>query len=258
MPPPPERLYVLKNLNFDSNCKNKGFTLAETLITLGIIGVVASLTIPALIQNYKKQQTATQLKTTYSILAQAFEMAKTDYGDVSNWGLSSMYTISIPEKERVIDFVETYFLPYIKPTKNFGYTSFKNIGYGSIYNLDKTIATNAFFTKNLYVIALPNGAIAGFGQDGYCIDLPGEKHCTGEFQYTDLYVITDINGYKLPNTLGKDVFVMTMSTNSNSFKFYGWNASRKRLLEVCSKGNTENRQCGSLVQLDGWKINYDW
>ena len=45
--PPPEKLYVLKNLNFDSNCKNRGFTLAETLITLGIIGVVASLTIPA-------------------------------------------------------------------------------------------------------------------------------------------------------------------------------------------------------------------
>lgn len=46
-PPPPEMLYVLKNLNFDSNCQNRGFILAETPITLGIIGVVASLTIPA-------------------------------------------------------------------------------------------------------------------------------------------------------------------------------------------------------------------
>ena len=45
--PPPEKLYVLKNLNFNSNCQNRGFILAETPITLGIIGVVASLTIPA-------------------------------------------------------------------------------------------------------------------------------------------------------------------------------------------------------------------
>ena len=32
-----------------------GFTLAEVLITLGIIGIVAALTIPALIGNYQKQ-----------------------------------------------------------------------------------------------------------------------------------------------------------------------------------------------------------
>ena len=35
--------------------KKLAFTLAEVLITLGIIGVVAALTLPALISNYKKQ-----------------------------------------------------------------------------------------------------------------------------------------------------------------------------------------------------------
>ena len=39
-----------------------GFTLAEVLITLGIIGVVAALTIPQVVQNYQKQATATALK----------------------------------------------------------------------------------------------------------------------------------------------------------------------------------------------------
>lgn len=39
-----------------------GFTLAEVLITLGIIGVVAALTLPALIQNYQKKATATSVK----------------------------------------------------------------------------------------------------------------------------------------------------------------------------------------------------
>lgn len=40
----------------------KGFTLAEVLITLGIIGVVAALTMPALVANYKKQEAVSKLK----------------------------------------------------------------------------------------------------------------------------------------------------------------------------------------------------
>ncbi len=42
--------------------KNFGFTLAEVLITLGIIGVIAALTLPNLIANYQKKVWATQLK----------------------------------------------------------------------------------------------------------------------------------------------------------------------------------------------------
>lgn len=58
-----------------------GFTLAEVLITLGIIGVVAALTLPALIQNYQKKATATSVKKAYSELNQVIQMAKADYGD---------------------------------------------------------------------------------------------------------------------------------------------------------------------------------
>ena len=50
------------------------FTLAEVLITLGIIGVVAAITLPALTAKYKKQITATRLKSAYSILSQALTM----------------------------------------------------------------------------------------------------------------------------------------------------------------------------------------
>lgn len=48
-----------------------GFTLAEVLITLGIIGVVAALTIPALISNYRSKVAVTQLKKMYSVMSQA-------------------------------------------------------------------------------------------------------------------------------------------------------------------------------------------
>jgi prepilin-type N-terminal cleavage/methylation domain-containing protein len=44
----------------------KGFTLAEVLITLGIVGVVATITLPSVIKNYQKRQTVTQLKKAYT------------------------------------------------------------------------------------------------------------------------------------------------------------------------------------------------
>ena len=68
--------------------KKAAFTLAEVLITLGIIGVVAALTLPALIQNYHEKQRVTQLKKAYSVMQNAFLMAQEEYGDVTDWGLT--------------------------------------------------------------------------------------------------------------------------------------------------------------------------
>lgn len=55
-----------------------GFTLAEVLITLGIIGVVAAITIPNLINNYKAKQLRTQFLKSYSVLSQAFKLMQAD------------------------------------------------------------------------------------------------------------------------------------------------------------------------------------
>ena len=55
----------------------KGFTLAEVLITLGIIGIVAALTLPSLVSNYRKKVTAAKLKQTYSILSNAIYKQQT-------------------------------------------------------------------------------------------------------------------------------------------------------------------------------------
>lgn len=68
--------------------KENGFTLAEVLITLGIIGVVAAMTLPALIQNYKEQETVTRVKKFYSVFSQAYTMAILEHGTIDNWGLS--------------------------------------------------------------------------------------------------------------------------------------------------------------------------
>ena len=62
-----------------------GFTLAEVLITLGIIGIVASLTIPMLIQDYRNNVAETRLKKFYSTMNQAIAMSIKDNDDVETW-----------------------------------------------------------------------------------------------------------------------------------------------------------------------------
>src|SRR5574344_2111076 len=63
----------------------KGFTLAEVLIVLGIIGVVAALTIPTLINSYQEKATVTRLKKVYSTLSQAYQMAIIENGEFPDW-----------------------------------------------------------------------------------------------------------------------------------------------------------------------------
>uniref|UniRef100_UPI00402818C9 prepilin-type N-terminal cleavage/methylation domain-containing protein n=1 Tax=Candidatus Scatousia sp. TaxID=3085663 RepID=UPI00402818C9 len=61
------------------------FTLAEVLITLGIIGIVAAMTMPTLIGKYKKKELANRAKVAYSILSQAIKLSEVENGEVKYW-----------------------------------------------------------------------------------------------------------------------------------------------------------------------------
>lgn len=63
--------------------KFKAFTLAEVLVTLGIIGVVSAMTVPTLMQNYQRQSYVTQLHKIYNEFGQAAERYKADNNLVS-------------------------------------------------------------------------------------------------------------------------------------------------------------------------------
>lgn len=92
-----------------------GFTLAEVLITIGIIGVVAAITIPGLITNIQHRDYSAKLKKFYSTMKQAIISAEDDFGDVASWDKS------LDNKE----FVQKYLGPYIK----FSFKSSNEIAY---------------------------------------------------------------------------------------------------------------------------------
>ncbi|MDR1327395.1 MAG: type II secretion system GspH family protein [Heliobacteriaceae bacterium] len=84
----------------------KGFTLAEVLITLGIIGVVAALTMPSLIQNFKRKEVSVKLKKFHSMMSQAVLLAEIENGKTKEWDFSLSSSA----------FFEQYLKPYLKTT----------------------------------------------------------------------------------------------------------------------------------------------
>ena len=70
----------------DFNNKQKfAFTLAEVLITLGVIGVVAAVTMPTVVANYQKQAAAMKAKKFYNMMNNAVNRSIVDNGDVNTW-----------------------------------------------------------------------------------------------------------------------------------------------------------------------------
>ena len=53
----------------------KGFTLAEVLITIGVIGIVAAMTLPMLLVNHREKEMVTRLKKVYTNISQAMQRA---------------------------------------------------------------------------------------------------------------------------------------------------------------------------------------
>ena len=94
-------------------CRKAAFTLAEVLITLGIIGVVAALTMPALIENHNRKVVETRLKKFYSSMNQAIQMAEKDYGSRDTWFAHYSWRDGEAVQKAWLD---KYIIPYLNIT----------------------------------------------------------------------------------------------------------------------------------------------
>lgn len=105
----------------------KGFTLAEVLITLGIIGIIAAMTIPTLIQSYKKKEATTRLKKFNSIMAQAVMMSENENGVINN----------LIQTGAGVEEVEQWFYQYLSPYLLFEKSNYNTNDRGfTVYLLD--------------------------------------------------------------------------------------------------------------------------
>ena len=221
-----------------SYSKSFAFTLAEVLVTLGIIGVVAALTMPALIGNYKKQQSIEQVKKVYSVLSQAFNHAVAEYGDSSEWD-----TVT---PANAYSYFDTYWKPYIQaPDRCYSY---KECGYDVL---------NPFFKTNK-------------GKDGYVVNIEGGSRVmfhmndgtfvmiitSSGYGADDRRILVDLNGPKLPNRFGNDVFFF-LRVNGKGIVPYGYNQTEAAVNSDCSsRGN--GYMCAAKLMQAGWKMENDY
>lgn len=199
------------------------FTLVEVLITLGIIGIVAAMTIPNIINFFQEQVLLTQFKKVYTELSQAYIMASREYGTADNW----------TSQQEIYTNLKQYLNVAQDCSNNVG--CFPNMYYNGLKGSPTTV--NLYLNNsNWYKLRLTNG--------------------TSITTSTNLSsLIIDINGDKNPNQFGYDVFYLSLSTKNES-PWIGWNSSS---ILNCSKSQTGAGTDGSACSywiIRHWNMDY--
>ena len=167
------------------------FTLAEVLITLGIIGVVAAMTMPSLITAKQEKATISTIKKNYSIFANALLMAQNDNGELYTWGIT--------KDADGLNLVSSNLKPYLKIIEDCGVGEKSDCApgdNGKFKDLTGRKRTEDFSSSDYYSFRLNDGTAVALRITNACNNL--DTNCV------EFYI--DTNGKKYPNTLGKDIF----------------------------------------------------
>lgn len=179
-----------------------GFTLAEVLITLGIIGIVAAITMPTLIQNHQKRSLEAATKKFYSMMSQAVKQYMADEGvdDLRNTPLSSENYEDDMNSPEAIASIKNFVTKYLKVVKECDKN--KNDCFAPKYKAWNGGETVLDFTSTIdygsmdaqdYVLA--NGTIIRIRYHSF--DGP-------------ISIYADVNGKKGPNRVGYDLWGMSI------------------------------------------------
>lgn len=177
--------------------KAVAFTLAEVLITLGILGIVMEMTIPTLMQNMAEKQTVGMLKKEYSTLSNAYTLAVQENGTPDNWDLKGS-----EDSQGALNLLGKL-TPYLKIIKNCGINTgcWPDIKYKTLHGDD---ADNFNQMTTRAKVQLNDGTLIQFyTRDTNCAQARGtslalSNICAG--------ASIDINGFKNPNKMGYDFF----------------------------------------------------
>ena len=232
-----------------------GFTLAEVLITLGIIGVVAALTLPALIATYEKQVTVNRLKKVYNQLNQVLLDVKSDYGDLQILA------------KKPSEFVPNTIAKYYNGVKVYPKGDYM---LSMCYEETSYIGSKNPAKKALYAGVDKNGKSSGYISTPFSGDTVSIKLldgvCIGFNQFVDnskLYpettIFVDVNGSdKKPNRLGRDLFFFTYDAKSETIRPSGWNIDGADCLYTSTDIMLRGSCCSNQIIKDGWKISKDY
>lgn len=248
-----------------------GFTLAEVLITLAVIGVIAVIT-AGVIQNQHSKETYVALQKAQSELQNAVTRTMSEYGcvgDMKCTGLfekgndiaSTIFALNgITEAELNSGVKPTGMVQFFNVMKNCGKNTgcFPNVTYETIGGKKDTawLAINASASYYAKVV-LNDGASVAWIQSA-------SNNCTrdvgnGPMDNTCGTFLIDINGVKEPNTYGRDLFGFWLSTNGIIYPGGNSHLTQWGYPAYCDTSNTTSGDngiaCTAKVLNDGG-VNY--
>jgi prepilin-type N-terminal cleavage/methylation domain-containing protein len=237
----------------------RAFTLAEVLITLGIIGVVAAMTIPTIVANQREKTTIARLKKAISIMSNAYIAAINEEGLPTDWGADFTPEGSKRLAEKII--------PHLKIIENCGNTSNSSVGQKCWKNaklkyLDKREFSgndwNVTNASKFYKFVLENGmSIAIIAQSADCTKNASISPRCG-------YFLVDVDGpSKGENRMGYDVFMLDFAPDgvrnvdlshpgfSRADQVEGWRMASW----VITKGNMKYLDCPTTFNATTYECN---
>ena len=226
----------------------KAFTLAEVLITLGVIGVVAAMTIPALITAHNKHVIETKLFKLHSTILQGIRMAQANSD--GNFNLNNLEQDSVDvngfswKKSKAV--FEEYFAPVFKVSHTYPKgTRFP------VYSADGSTEV-ASVDPNSFVVAMPDGTIIGFVKAG-----------NGEQFYIDVI----LNPNKKHPISGRDTFFMQYKSDGyGNFSYLPIGTyDKEKFKEYCASKSARPAHamypsafCTALIFKNNFKIPKDY
>lgn len=228
----------------------KGFTMAEVLITLGIIGVVVAMTLPAMIHKYDITATETRLKKFYSIYNQALLQSSVKNGPYESWqywndDIRDEDGNLVNQQDANKNSFDIYLAPYLK-----------------VYKVEKLkYSTGEFAGEEFYMYYLADGSAFMFSRHENrdlafyprnpekCLNrqAKGEKTagvCSFTFSF---YPFSKTGAWKYHYKKGLEPFL------------HNWDGTDDDLYNDTSNGCAPSGPyCAAIIQRNGWKVPKDY
>ena len=243
----------------------KAFTLAEVLVTLGILGAVAAMTLPALMSSTEKNTWVNQMKSGRSILTNGFAQMMAMEGannltDTNLW--SNVITSTVNAKnDNVKNELGKYFT--IDRMENTSLPT--NVKVYDIYNAQSNLLDNTMRIKlpnamTLNMVLYTSNANKKSVADCETIRTAGGNMCN---YVANIYL--DVNGDKKPNVIGKDIYNFYLGQDGRLFPYggddvYEYDHTITKWKTKCDgkdiKAGCDSRALTARVIDEGYSIKY--